>query len=74
MPKIRILTGTVCGGKPINANKVVDANDRDAKLLIAMGRAEAVKAKGKSKANDAPAPENKAEGLTTESAAGIVQR
>jgi hypothetical protein len=43
--KIKILRNTVCGGSVVLAGTVVDASEADAKTLIGMGKAEAVKAK-----------------------------
>lgn len=37
--KIKITRSTVVGGKPAPADAVVDASDRDARFLIAVGKA-----------------------------------
>lgn len=47
MPSIRILKNTVCGGKVVRTDQVVNASDADAKILIGAKkavRAEAVEA------------------------------
>lgn len=40
MEKIRILRGTVCGGKVVRSGQVVNASARDARVLINAGKAE----------------------------------
>ena len=37
--KIKIVRATVCGGVCVDAGDVVDATARDARLLLAMGKA-----------------------------------
>ena len=38
--KIKILKSTVCGGKPVEKDKVIDASEKDANYLIGIGKAE----------------------------------
>lgn len=49
--KLKIIRATVCGGKPVEVGEVVDASERDARTLIALGKARPVK--------DEPQPEPK---------------
>lgn len=44
--KIKVLRNTACKGKHLEKGKVVKVDDTDAKYLIAVGKAEAVSAKG----------------------------
>ncbi len=37
--KIKIIKGTVCGGKNVKKDQVVDASETDAKILIGLGKA-----------------------------------
>lgn len=39
--KIKILVPTVCGAKPVKEGEVIGAGKADARLLIALGKAEA---------------------------------
>lgn len=39
MVTIRILQATTCGGQRVEANAVVDASERDAHILLSMGKA-----------------------------------
>jgi len=43
--KIKILRNTVCGGKPVFRGQTVDASEEDARLLVAMKKAEIEKGK-----------------------------
>lgn len=40
MKQIRITADTVCGGIAVSAGSVIDASDRDAGVLIAIGKAQ----------------------------------
>lgn len=61
--KIKILKTTVADGRFVRAGTIVDISDRDAKLLIEIGKGIAV--------TDVP-PEPQAQPLTTETAAEVV--
>ena len=53
--KIEILKRTVCDGEKVGPGDVVSASEKDAKTLIAMGKAENTsKAVGKAKADEKP--------------------
>lgn len=39
MIKLRILQTTVCGGQRVEANAIVDASERDAHILLTIGKA-----------------------------------
>lgn len=43
--KVKILESTVAGGKDLSAGKTYDIDEKDAKLLIALGKAEEVQNK-----------------------------
>lgn len=73
MPKVKLTQTTVIGGEMVAKGKTVDASARDAHILIQMGKAELVEAKAKAKTADDDA-DNRAEGLTTDGASGLVQR
>ena len=52
MPYIRILKNTVCDGKTVKADAVIEASEKDARYLIASGKAEETsKPRPKPKAN-----------------------
>ena len=69
MVKIRIMRPTVCGGRPVEAGAVVEADERDASYLLALGKAVP-------HAGAAPRPEEREsdQGLTTRKAAVLVKR
>lgn len=48
--KIKILKATVCGQKRVEAGKVIDATQKDARTLIAMKKAELISGKVSNKA------------------------
>jgi len=64
--KIKILKQTVCNGEVVKVGDVVEANDRDARFLINIGKAEESEGK-KSKGKKSGSDENpaKSSGLTT---------
>jgi hypothetical protein len=52
--KIKILRSTVCGGEAVEAGQIVEAGERDAVLLIALGKAIPVKDDGEKRTIEAP--------------------
>ena len=50
--KIKILRTTVCGGKPVEKGKVIDASDKDANYLIGIGKAESAEKSKDDKKSD----------------------
>jgi hypothetical protein len=38
--RIRIIRATVCGGVAVNVGEIVDASERDARVLLALNKAE----------------------------------
>lgn len=39
MKRLRIVRGTICGGVPVAVGDIVEADERDARTLLALGRA-----------------------------------
>jgi hypothetical protein len=52
--KIKILRSTVCCGNVVEAGQVIDVNELDARLLIAIGKAVPVKDEGNKRTIEAP--------------------
>lgn len=52
--KIKILRSTVCGGEVVEAGQIVEASERDAALLIVLGKAIPVKDNGEKRTIEAP--------------------
>jgi hypothetical protein len=44
--KIKMTRDTICGGKAVKTGEVIEAQDKDAKTLILMGKAKATTDKG----------------------------
>lgn len=78
--RIRITRNTVAEGRPVMAGEVLDLSSGEGALLVAMRKAEEIKAEPETIANPASDPGQAGEtprpspGLTTQSAAAIVAK
>jgi hypothetical protein len=74
MPKIKLLKNTMCGGVRVDAGDVVDASDKDAKILMDMKAATLVEEKkktGRVQNRDQVSLKTPEAAMTTKSAKGL---